>query len=576
MTGEGSRGTGRWDGPAWPGTGWSDGPPGEVPVEPAAGSTRLGRFLPWAVPALIVFTVSLVLDALTIMPGLGYWDTGEFQALGPVLGIAHPTGYPSYTLLLWLASVVLQPFGEPAFRANLLSALLVSGAASLTAIAIVQLTRKPALAIAGGITFAVAPIAWRNALRADPHAFQVFLVGLLLVLLIAWAERERAGRPRAGRWLVAASAAFALAATNHGLTVALAPGVAVYVLLVQPRILWKHPRTVLACVATIAVLIVGIYAYLPLRSSMDPPLDYAHPAEWVRTNSEGEITGGFRYLVLGEQFGGKVEVPPLSSWPAVLPDRLVDGAEVVTTTLRDELGVLATAVALLGIPLGLLRRPREVVMTALWFALTFVVALGYPNADISRYYLAPLLVACVWAALALDALWRFVRGAWARAGRTPAESKPESRWGAPAAAALTALVAVVLLAPAAQAIPERFRRLDASDETGARRWLDATLHALEEDAVIVSWWSYSTPLWYGQLVEGRRPDVLIVDDRTIVDGDLGHVPMVVERYLGERPVYIVRLDRDLWEVEERWDIEPVPGIPPGEPVYRVIDPDRPD
>ena len=328
MTGEGSRGTGRWDGPAWPGTGWSDGPPGEVPVEPAAGSTRLGRFLPWAVPALIVFTVSLVLDALTIMPGLGYWDTGEFQALGPVLGIAHPTGYPSYTLLLWLASVVLQPFGEPAFRANLLSALLVSGAASLTAIAIVQLTRKPALAIAGGITFAVAPIAWRNALRADPHAFQVFLVGLLLVLLIAWAERERAGRPRAGRWLVAASAAFALAATNHGLTVALAPGVAVYVLLVQPRILWKHPRTVLACVATIAVLIVGIYAYLPLRSSMDPPLDYAHPAEWVRTNSEGEITGGFRYLVLGEQFGGKVEVPPLSSWPAVLPARVVVGRNI--------------------------------------------------------------------------------------------------------------------------------------------------------------------------------------------------------------------------------------------------------
>jgi len=548
---------------------------GQDPARPreAEAPSRLARVLPWAVPALIVFAVSLTLDALTIMPGLGYWDTGEFQALGPVLGIAHPTGYPSYTLLLWLASVVLQPFGDPAFRANLLSALLVSGAAALTAIAIWQLTRRPALAIAGGITLAVAPIAWRNALRADPHALQVFLVGLLLVLLIAWANRERAGRPRAGRWLVAASAAFALAVTNHGLTVALAPGVAVYVLLVQPRILWRHPRTVLACLATLAVLVVGIYAYLPIRSSMDPPLNYAQPSEWVRTNREGEVTGGFRYLVLGEQFGGRLEIPAVSSWPSVLPERLMDGAEVVGTTMRDELGILAMALALLGIPLGFLRRPREVVMTALWFALTFVVALGYPNADISRYYLAPLLVACVWACLALDTLWRFVRGAWAgtRGGR-PADTRPRGRGGMLAAGPLSALVAGVLLVPAMQTVPTQWEGMDASDDTGARRWLDAALDVVEQDAVIVSWWSYSTPLWYGQHVEGRRPDVLIVDDRTIVDGDLGDVPAVVERYLGERPVYVVRLDGDLWEVEERWDIERVLGMPPGEPVYRVIDP----
>ena len=467
---------------------------------------------------------------------------------------------------------MLQPFGEPAFRANLLSAILVSGAASLTAIAIVQLTRRPALAIAGGITLAVAPIAWRNALRADPHAFQVFLVGLLLVLLIACADRERAGRPRAGRWLVAASAAFALAVTNHGLTVALAPGVAVYVLLVQPRILWLRWKTVLACVATLVVLIGGIYAYLPLRSSMDPPLDYAHPADWVRTNADGRVTGGFRYLVLGEQFGGKVEVPPFTQWPAVLPERLADGAQVVTTTLRDELGLLATALALLGIPLGFLRRPREVVMTGLWFLLTFVVALGYPNADIPRYYLAPLLVACVWAALAVDALWRMALGAWAGAAGSPApaEHRPVTPGRRLGAVVLTALAAIVLLLPTTQAIPDRLRDLDASDDRGARRWLDATLDVLEPDAVVVSWWSYSTPLWYGQYVEGRRPDILIVDDRTIVDNDLGDVPSVVARWYGERPVYVVRLDRDLAEVEEDWIIEPVPGVPLGEPVYRVV------
>ena len=116
-----------------------------------------GAGLPWGfiLPALGAFAISLFLDVRTLMPDVGTWDTAEFQTVGPVLGIAHPTGFPTYTLLLWLASVVLQPFGDPAYRANLLSALLVSGAAALVAIAVVQLTRKPAIGLAAGVLLAI-------------------------------------------------------------------------------------------------------------------------------------------------------------------------------------------------------------------------------------------------------------------------------------------------------------------------------------------------------------------------------------------------------------------------------------
>ena len=59
-------------------------------------------------------------------------------------------------------------------------------------------------------------------------------------------------------------------------------------LLVAPA----HPvaawRLVLAC---LAALVVDhrrcVYAYLPLRSAMDPPLDYAHPADW---SDAGRVT----------------------------------------------------------------------------------------------------------------------------------------------------------------------------------------------------------------------------------------------------------------------------------------------
>ncbi len=145
----------------------------------------------------------MLLDTRTLMPGLGFWDTGEFQALGPVLGIAHPTGYPSYVLLLWLASVLLQPFGDPALRANLLSAVLVSGASALVAVAVIQVTRRSAIGVVAGALLAVAPIAWQNAVRADPHGLHLFLAALLLVLLLGWGIRERAAdrAPAAGCWL---------------------------------------------------------------------------------------------------------------------------------------------------------------------------------------------------------------------------------------------------------------------------------------------------------------------------------------------------------------------------------------
>ena len=73
------------------------------------------------------------------MPGVGFWDTAEFQTVPPILGTAHPTGYPTYVLLGWLASVVLTPFGEAAFRMNLLSAILVGVACGIT----VDLVRRP-------------------------------------------------------------------------------------------------------------------------------------------------------------------------------------------------------------------------------------------------------------------------------------------------------------------------------------------------------------------------------------------------------------------------------------------------
>ena len=97
-----------------------------VPRGDSAAPQSLG-LVAWA--ALIAGFVAFALGRWALLPGLGFWDTGELQVVGPVLGTAHPTGFPAYVILAWLASVVFVPLGDPAFRTNLLSAVAASSIA---------------------------------------------------------------------------------------------------------------------------------------------------------------------------------------------------------------------------------------------------------------------------------------------------------------------------------------------------------------------------------------------------------------------------------------------------------------
>jgi len=105
----------------------------------------------------------------------------------------------------------------------------------------------------------------------------------------------------------------------------------------------------------------------------------------------------------------------------------------------------------------------------------------------------------------------------------------------------------------------------------ARQWVTAALSQIEEDAIIVSWWSTSTVLWYVTLIDGERPDLTIVDDRTRIDLDYGEATDVIARFLPTgRPVYVIRAnEHDLELVTDRYDLERLTSEPATN-VYRVI------
>ena len=67
-----------------------------------------------AIAGLLV-VASLILYAATAAPSVAtlFDDSLEFQVVVPTLGIAHPSGYPLYTLLGKLFTLLL-PFRDPA------------------------------------------------------------------------------------------------------------------------------------------------------------------------------------------------------------------------------------------------------------------------------------------------------------------------------------------------------------------------------------------------------------------------------------------------------------------------------
>lgn len=496
--------------------------------------------------ALVVFAAAWA----AMLPGVQFWDTGELQAVAPLMGTAHPTGFPTYVLLGWLASVVFQPFGEPAFRMNLFSALCLAVAAGVTVDLVRALTGRVVIGIAAGIAMALTPIAWAVGTHAEAHSLHLALIAILLWLLVAWdtnARAPEAGAPdqtggpgptdvagsagaerpdRGDRFLVAATFVFALAVGNHSLTLLLAIPVGLCVLAVDPGI-WRRGRLVGSCVAVLVVTLVAVYLELPLRSAPGPlraALVYGTPYTWE----------GFKYIVFAEQFQGSLQGPF-----GELPRKFGDLIALAVA----QFGILAPLIPF-GFVATAIRRPRYALLTGSAAAITCFFAASYVNADISRYYLVPALMAWTWLAIlagtALDALARTARDPGLD---DPATSVATDATVATRSALAAVLLAVALLVPTVFALPTRYHAVDMRGDHAAASWTNHVLDVMAPDAVIVSWWSYSTPLWYAQRVQGRRPDITIVDDRTRLDEHLGGLTDVIDANLPTRPVYVIRLDR---------------------------------
>jgi hypothetical protein len=260
-----------------------------------------------------------------------------------------------------------------------------------------------------------------------------------------------------------------------------------------------------------------------------------------------ETWDGFWYIVLAEQFRESVAGPL-----ADLPSKAIE----VVRRMSLAFGPLAALIPI-GFVATAIRRPAYALLSGTAFLLTCAFATSYDNAEIERYYLGPVLFAWTWVAMFASGVIGFLNGTMAFDPELD-RGGSDARRPAGRDSIVVLALAAALLVPTAFALPNRAARVDRSGDVAAREWVDRSLAVMRPDAVVVSWWSYSTPLWYAQHIEGKRPDVTVIDDRTRLDQGSGDLTNVIDANLPNRPVYVIRVDPvEIAALERRYVLEPV-------------------
>ena len=423
----------------------------------------------------------------TLIPSVLPADNGEFQLVAWKLGIAHPPGYPLYTMIGWLFS---RFFASPALALNLLSAIL----ATLTLVIVSRTIRMLTGSIAAGLLAAallgVSTTFWAQATTANIRMPTAFFTALCVCLLVSWSKKrdqrseisdqgtDHPGSVSALRRvridpLNAFAFVFALGLSHH--VSLLFPGVffILYIFLVDPKLI-KQPRRWLKPIGFFALGLLPLL-YLPLRGATggtyadgEAAAFLAQPDQFFSYISGRGFEGDFFYFV------------------NTRPDLFLDRVSLLPTLFDFQFNGLVFALFLVGAVRLIVKNWKLAVTLLGGIALHTFVTLAYRAPQTVEYLMPAYVLLAIVIGYALkpvkssSSVLRIthyaLRGAWC--------------------------MAIIILF--INHIPS-FQWLHEHEDT--RAYTEDLLNAAPPYAIILSNWHWANPVWYLQQVDGQRTDV---------------------------------------------------------------------
>ena len=444
-------------------------PPAE-PSSVAVGLTHTAAAYP---AGLGVFLLVFALYLRTLSPTVLYLqdpkllDAVMVQMQVAVLGITHPTGYPTYMMLTHLFTYL--PVGDVAYRVNLGSAFYAALAVVAVYLTGLLLSKRVVAAAAGALAFGLGAALWSQAVIAEVYTLNALLVAATIGVMLLWRERLR------DRYLLLSAFLMGLCLTNHLTSGLLLPAGFLLVALVD-RSKLKDAGLLLKG-AGLFLLGLTPYLYLPIRAAMDPPMDANNPTNLER----------FWYVVSGGNLTGSL----FSFGPAELPRRMLFYGE----HLLQNMPFLVVMVALTGAVVVLLRdRAAGMFLGFLFFGWLFY-SIENDIPDIDLYFIPTYLVLSLWAATGFGALLD-------EAESLTGGLSTAARWGV-----IGALSAVMLLLPLF-GVGGTYAKSDMSGVYRGQKEIKAVAENAAPNATVLH---HRSSMWYMVLVEKRRRDLTIVD-----------------------------------------------------------------
>ena len=445
----------------------------------------------------------------TLTPDILPADNGEFQLVATNLGVAHPPGFPLYTLLGHLFTQL--PLGAtPAWRLNLFAAVTSTLTLWLVQASVYRLTKSVVGGLTAVIALATATTFWAQATTANVRSLTALFAALAIYWLIQFQEDQSQSenikdfadstdlsafvrvRPRPiSPTLPLAALSLSLGITHHASLAFMGIVWVIFVFAIDPSLL-RQPRR---WVSPIAAGLVGLLPllYLPLRG-----LAVQNGAD-IRGATAGLASwDGFWNHALALGFRGDL-------FYFITPADLWARAQVMGNVLTFQFSPWLLAGMAGGLGLLLWRRQWAIawLLGGAFLVHTFITATY--RAPQTVEYMLPAYVPLV---LLLGYAVGEVGKNFTAKDAEIAKKKKNFASFAPSAVQKL-FIAGMLTAVFHQTLAHYPSFATLSRDYDTRQVAETLLLNAPEGSTILAHWHWATPLWYLQEVEGVRPDAAV-------------------------------------------------------------------
>jgi hypothetical protein len=419
--------------------------------------------LRWTI-SIAVFLVSFIVYLATLAPTISWGDSAEFVTVAYTMGIAHPSGYPLYTLISKLFTYL--PVGSIAYRVNLVSALFGSLTVMLVFLVVAKITSRFVPAILSSAFLAFSFVFWSQVVRAEVYALNAFFLTIIVLLLIRYDESRNI------KFVYYTAFIYGLSLTNHLLSIILALPIIYFVL--SAGLTYRKILNFRVISFIIFFFLLGLtpYLYLPLRSSQNPILDWGNPA----------TIGNLVKHVSGYQYKNHMFV---FSWRSLFQNVLKAFYFIFIQF------IIFVGFTLVGMHKLWKMHKKILIFMSLIALIDILVAVNYDISDIIVYYIPCYIIIAAFIGIGVWEAGQFFIGKYVFL--------------------LAFIMPIIMLIFTISYFGEK---VNLHSDTAAYAYARAALFSLPRNSIIITDEDDEVfPLWYAQFVENSRKDVIVLTTR---------------------------------------------------------------